>query len=59
MSDDRDNQLHIGSSVHGKGGNGPRPTRVKGKSALNAAMRTGGVISERKSGVSVSIFHLY
>jgi putative transcription factor len=62
MSDDRENQVHIGSNVHGRGGGGPRSIVVKGNAALSAAKRNGGVTTEKKYGsansVSVSPFHL-
>lgn len=46
MSEDWESVTKIGSKV--RGGGGPRETVVKGKSALNAAMRSGAIIGSEK-----------
>ena len=47
MSDDWSSVTKIGSRVRG-GASGPRETVVKGKSALNAAQRSGAVVATEK-----------
>ncbi len=44
---DWDDNVKIGKNVH-RGGAGPRETVIKGRSALNAAARSGAVIATEK-----------
>jgi putative transcription factor len=55
MSDEWDSVTKIGSRARAPG-SGPRETVVKGKSALNAAMRTGGIVAtEKKFGTTNAV----
>lgn len=55
MSEDWESVTRIGKSRSGGGNGAQRATVIKGKTALNAAMRTGGVSTEKKVGSANSV----
>jgi putative transcription factor len=60
MSEEWENVTRIGQKHGGKdAGGGPRPVVLKGKSAVNAAFRTGGVTTEKKIGSANSVSALF
>lgn len=56
MSEEWDSVTRIGSKVRGTGGAASRETVIKGKSALNAAHRSGAIVgTEKKYGTSNAV----
>lgn len=56
MSEEWDSVTRIGAKARGPGGASTRETVVKGKSALNAAQRSGAIIgTEKKYGTTNAV----